>query len=60
MVRTQRRRGRGEGNRLMLMGLLTGAAIGAAVALFYTPGTGEQNRKRLSKWAASLAGQVQT
>lgn len=35
----------------MLIGLLIGAAVGAAVALIYTPHNGKQNRHNLSQMA---------
>ena len=52
MARARKRQG---GNSLLLLGIIAGAAIGAAVALFYTPGTGEENRQRLAEWARQLA-----
>ena len=44
---------------LMLMGVLAGAAIGAAVSLVYTPADGEKNRKRLQEWVQSRLNQGQ-
>ncbi len=42
---------KGKDKGLMLLGILSGAAVGGAVALFYTPTTGEKNRQRFSEWA---------
>ncbi len=36
----------------MLLGLLAGAVVGAAVALVYSPGTGEQNREQLVEYVS--------
>lgn len=40
-----------DGNTLAAIGLLFGAALGAAVAMVYSRGTGKQNRKDLNLWA---------
>jgi gas vesicle protein len=45
---TRKREG---GGIYTLLGLLAGAAIGGAVGLVYSPGSGEENRKRLAGWA---------
>jgi gas vesicle protein len=39
--------------------MLLGAGLGAVVALFYSPGTGEQNRKNLNLWAHHRLDDVQ-
>lgn len=49
---------RQQGNGLMLLGMLAGAAIGAAVGLFYTPASGEENRKRIARWVESRGEDV--
>jgi gas vesicle protein len=57
-------RKRSQGNLYTILGLAAGAAIGAGVALVYSPARGEENRKRLQEWAQSRAqdaqGQVQS
>lgn len=53
----KRKRG---GAVIWLAGALAGAAIGAAVALVYTPGTGEENRQRITKWVDARTGDVQS
>jgi len=45
-------------NRMMLLGTLAGAAIGAGVALVYTPDKGEGNRKHLLEWTNARLGEV--
>lgn len=55
MARKRKARGRG----LTLLGILAGAAIGAAVGLVYTPANGEDNRKRLNEWANNRLEEVQ-
>jgi len=45
---TRKREG---GGIYTLLGLLAGAAIGGAVGLVYSPGSGKENRKRLAGWA---------
>jgi gas vesicle protein len=52
------RRHGGSGNGLLIAGILLGAAIGAAVALYYTPGTGAENRRRLTQWATARKNQL--
>jgi hypothetical protein len=47
----KRARKESDGNTLAALGMLLGAGLGAAVALFYSRGTGEQNRKDLNMWA---------
>jgi gas vesicle protein len=41
----------GKGRFFTLLGLLAGAAAGAAVALIYSPHNGEKNREQLNQWA---------
>ena len=41
----------GSGNGKMLLGLLVGAACGAAVALLMAPTTGREARQNLGRWA---------
>lgn len=48
-----------DGNGLAVLGMLLGAGLGAVVALFYSPGTGEQNRKNLNLWAHHRLDDVQ-
>jgi len=43
------------GRIITLLGLLAGAAVGAAVALVYTPHNGERNRENLSLWTRNRA-----
>jgi gas vesicle protein len=50
---------KGKSNGLTVLGMVAGAAIGAAVALFYTPDNGEGNRKHMAEWVAKRAEQVQ-
>lgn len=47
------------GRAITLLGLLAGAAIGAAVALIYSPAEGERNRQKLNEWAHSRLDDVQ-
>ena len=42
-----------------LLGLLAGAAVGAAVALVYSPGDGQGNRKQLNQWAHNRLEEAQ-
>jgi gas vesicle protein len=49
------RSGNPRSTGLTLMGVLAGAAIGAAVALTRTPGTGEENRRRVAGLAKARA-----
>ncbi len=54
------RKGNKQGNNgIMLLGIVAGAIVGGAVGLVYTPANGEENRKRLSEWAANRAGDAQ-
>lgn len=55
MARTRKSEGRG----LTFLGILAGAALGAAVALVYTPARGEENRKRLNEWAGNRLEEAQ-
>jgi gas vesicle protein len=48
-----------KGNGLTLLGILAGVVLGAAVALFYTPDNGEENRRHMAEWLANRAEQVQ-
>ena len=47
-----------QSNRIMLLGTLAGAAIGAGVALVYAPDKGEDNRKHLLEWTNARLGEV--
>jgi len=49
----------GKGRFFTLFGLLAGAAVGAAVALIYSPHKGEQNLRELNQWAHSRLDDVQ-
>jgi gas vesicle protein len=53
---TQRKK---QGRGLTFLGLLTGAAIGAAVALIYSPSDGEKNRQQLNRWAGHRLDDLQ-
>lgn len=57
MASGRKRNGKGRG--LTLLGIAAGAAIGGAVALFYTPAAGEKNRQRLSEWAGQRLDDAQ-
>jgi gas vesicle protein len=46
------------GGALTVVGLLFGAALGAAVGLVYSPSTGIENRKRLVSWASGRATEL--
>ncbi len=48
--------GKRKGKGLVFLGILAGAAIGAAVALVYSPGKGEENRERLMQYISERAG----
>jgi len=49
----------GKDRFFTLFGLLAGAAVGAAVALVYTPNSGEKNIRELNRWAHNRLGDVQ-
>jgi len=40
----------------LFFGMLAGAAIGAAVALVYSPSNGEENREQLVAYVSNKAG----
>jgi len=48
----------GGGSGKMLLGLLVGAAAGAAVALLLAPTTGREARQNLSRWARDARGKA--
>lgn len=48
------------GKLITLLGLAAGAAIGAGVALVYSPDKGEDNRKNLRGWAGARVEDLQT
>ena len=48
--------GKRKGKGLVFLGILAGAVIGAAVALVYSPGTGEENREHLMQYISERAG----
>jgi gas vesicle protein len=50
---------RNQRNIYTILGMAAGAAIGAGVALVYSPGTGDQNRTRLQQWVQSRIGDAQ-
>lgn len=52
MSTTRKRKGKG----LVFLGILAGAVIGAAVALVYSPSTGEENRERLMQYISEKVG----
>lgn len=52
MPTTRKRKGKG----LVFLGILAGAVIGAAVALVYSPSTGEENRERLMQYISEKTG----
>ena len=54
MAASGKRNGKSKG--LVLLGILAGAAIGAALALVYTPGSGEENREHLMQYISEKAG----
>ena len=54
-----KRQDQDDGNALTAIGMLLGAALGAAVALVYSPGTGKQNRKNLTLWAHHRLDEIQ-
>jgi len=49
----------GKDRFFTLFGLLAGAAVGAAVALVYSPHSGEKNLRELNQWAHNRLGDVQ-
>jgi gas vesicle protein len=54
------RKGNKQGdNGIMLLGVIAGAIVGGAIGLVYTPARGEENRKRITEWAANRAGDAQ-
>ncbi len=57
--RTKKATKKSDGNTLLVLGSLLGAGIGAAIALVYSRGTGEQNRKDLNMWAHHRLDDVQ-
>jgi gas vesicle protein len=54
MAASDKRKGKSKG--LVLLGVLAGAVIGAAVALVYSPGSGEENREHLMQYISEKAG----
>lgn len=48
----------GKGGPYTLLGMLAGGAIGAGVALVYTPGSGEENRRRIAEWVNARISKV--
>src|SRR5947209_20628282 len=56
----QRRAQRNNGSSTYaILGMAAGAAIGAGVALVYSPATGEENRRRLLEWAQARLSDAQ-
>ena len=53
------RKRKANGNGMMLLGMLAGAAVGAAMGLVFAPSDGERNRQHLSEWVASRAQELQ-
>ena len=49
---------RREGGGTMLLGIIAGALVGAAVGLAYAPGAGERNRQRIAEWLNSRTEDV--
>jgi gas vesicle protein len=49
----------GKGRFFTLFGLVAGAAVGAAVALVYSPHKGEKNIRELNQWAHNRLEEVQ-
>jgi gas vesicle protein len=47
------------GRAFAVLGLLAGAAVGAAVALVYSPSDGQGNRKQLNQWAHNRLEEAQ-
>lgn len=52
----KRKNGGKVGKALLFFGMLAGAAIGAAVALVYSPSKGEENREHLVAYISDKAG----
>lgn len=52
MAATRKREGKG----LLFFGILAGAIVGAALALVYSPGTGEENREQVMEYISDKAG----
>jgi gas vesicle protein len=50
---------KGQGRALTILGLLTGAALGAALALTFAPRDGKGNRENLNLWAHNRLDDVQ-
>lgn len=48
--------GKRKGKILVFLGIVAGVVIGAAVALVYSPGKGEENRERLMQHISERAG----
>lgn len=46
------------GKALTFWGILAGAAVGAAVALVYSPSTGEKNRRHLVQYVSNRVSSV--
>jgi len=45
-----------EGKGLLFLGVLAGAVIGAAVALVYSPSTGDENREKIVEYVSEKTG----
>ncbi len=43
---------------MTLTGMAAGAAIGAALGLIYSPGTGAENRRRIVEWVNSRVAEA--
>jgi len=50
------RKRKSEGKAILFFGALAGAAIGAALALVYSPSTGEENREQLVAYVSDKVG----
>lgn len=50
------RKQKAAGKALVLFGVLAGAIVGAALALVYSPGTGEENREQAMEYITEKAG----
>lgn len=53
-------RKKNQGNIYTILGLAAGAAIGAGVALVFSPERGEENRRRLQGWAQARVQDTQS